>query len=137
MASTTGNALKEVIEAAGFNLSASRDAADKYAQLPFVTVDDEIQLLPRGRSDGGSGEVGTERAQVNLWQLWRDNRDRSAEDPTLARSLVTTLHGARLDSAPIRVFGVSVADTRRRIERERNQPVIVHHVIDVDIQRML
>lgn len=140
MSATIANALKQRIETAGLGLSAYRDAAPTDQIVPFVTIDDGIIFTPEGYDDGGRDSVGIQTVQVDLWEAWRGVDGEPLESPTLADRLVRVLHGARLDSAPARVYGVSVLSRRRLLEPEASGATyrgLVHTAITATINRML
>lgn len=135
MAATIGNAIKTEIERSGLQLRAYRDAAPANEDFPYVTITDRIVYTPDGREDGGrANNVGTETVQVDLWERWRDVDGEVVESPTLADDVLRTLHGTRLESAPMRVYGVTVISSRRLLDPAGS---LVHTAITATVNRLL
>lgn len=137
MAANTSNALKQLIEGGGLTLAAYRDAAghdEEDGTRPYVVITEGIATVPDGRSDGGDGETCTEECQVSLFEPWKDEDGNVIESPTLIHQLVALLHGAQLDTAPQRVYGVTVINRRRLLEPSRS---IVHNPITVNVHRSI
>ena len=134
MSASTSGALKALIEAAGLGLSAYRDRPSDEHALPYVTIHEEIVLVPdAGANDDSSGATGKETAQVDLWQAWRDpNTGALVESYTLPRALNAALKGAQLPTAPDLVYGVKVRSRLRLLERDDN---VVHHAYTLEIVR--
>jgi hypothetical protein len=139
MAATTGNAIKAHIEAE-LSLAMYRDTAPNGEPVPYGTVHDAITVTPDGREDGGIGNAGTETVQVDLWEPWRDVNGEVAESPFLADNVVKVLHGAQLETAPKRVYGVTVISRRRLLEPDASSPTyrgLVHTAITATVRRLL
>jgi hypothetical protein len=135
MAATVGNAIKAHLEGSGLQLRAYRDAAPSDEQPPYVTITDRIVYTPDGREDGGKdNNVGTETVQVDLWEQWRDVDGIVVESPTLADDVLRALHGSRLESAPMRVYGVTVVSSRRLLDPAGS---LVHTAITATVNRLL
>lgn len=134
MSASTAGALKTRIEAAGLGLSAFRDRPVDGHALPYVTIHEEIALVPDPGADDDPQGTGKETAQVDLWQQWRDPSGALVENYSLPRQLHAALKGAPLDTAPDRVYGVKVINRIRLVERDEN---IVHHAYTLEISRQL
>lgn len=140
MAATIGNAIKAHIEST-LSLSTYRDAAPVGEPMPYATVTDGIVYTPDSREDGGkANNTGTETVQVDIWEPWRDVDGETAESPTLAGDVLRTLHGSRLETAPMRVYGVTVVSRRRLLEPDSTGPThrgLVHTAITATVNRVL
>lgn len=134
MAANTANAIKVLIENSGLGIAAYSDGADQFEQLPYITITEAIAVVPDGRSDGGDGESCTEEVQVDVWERWKDEDDVVVESPTLIHDVVRLLHGAQLDQAPRRVYGVTVINRRRLLEPAKS---LVHHAITANVHRLI
>jgi hypothetical protein len=136
MPATTANALKSLVEGLGLGLSAFRDGGSESAVLPYVTIMEQIALVPDALEDGAASTV-LETAQVDLWQAWRSPAVTGdvVEDYTLAPALEKGLHGARLALIGTAVtYAVLVRGAIRTLEREEN---VVHTALTVEIFRQL
>ncbi len=142
MAASTAGALKAKIEAAGLGLSAFRDEAPENMDgtlrvPPYVTIAESLSIIPEGHFnpiDDTTGHV-SELVQVDLWEQWRDKDSRViTESMTKAGDLIRALHGARLTTAPKRVFHCDVDGSRRLLDRKANR---VHTAITVRLRRVM
>lgn len=133
MSASTSGALKALIEGAGLSLSAFRDRPVDEQPLPYVTIHEEIVLVPDAGANDDPDGTGKETAQVDLWQQWRDPKARTlTESYTLPRALHAALKGAQLPTAPDRVYDVKVRSRLRLLERDEN---VVHHAYTLEIVR--
>lgn len=144
MAATTAGAIKAVVEGGGLGVPAFRNAAPTREDangnkvvavpLPYVTVQDEVALTPAadGPYDRDVTHNVREVVQVDLWQRWRDDTGKVAEDYALPGALRRLLHGAPLPPAPGRVYGCRVTGSVRLVEPDTN---VVHHALTLTIDR--
>lgn len=133
MTTTIANALKVFLESCRVGAAAYRDAAPFDEQRPFITITEAIAVTPDGRGDGGRGETGIEMVQVDTWEDWKDD-DGVVVESDLSLTVARALHGARLETAPTRVYGVSVVSRRRLLEPDTNT---VHNAITANVRRTL
>lgn len=136
MALTSANALKALIESLELGIEAYRDDAPQGVARPYVTITEQIALVPEPMEDGGLGPVA-EMCAVDLWQDWRDlATDTVVENYTLAPALVRGMHGQRLNTIGTKTPYVVlvVGPSPRLLERDEN---IVHHALTVEIYREL
>lgn len=137
MAATTGTALKALIEAAGLGVSAYRDRPSDDTALPYVTIAEELSLIPDGddgRYDPDVSHSANETVQVDLWQRYLNDAGTVVEDSALVRGLERALNGVPLLGHPTHAWGVTVDHTVRQLERGNN---IVHHALTVIVKRDL
>lgn len=138
MAASTAGALKALIEAGGFGISAYRDEAPGGTAPPYVTILERIALVPDGidgRYDRASGpHSGRETVQVDIWEQWRDPTTHAlTESYTLSDALTRLLDGAALPVAPTHVWGVKFISGRRLPpEQEAN---LIHTALTLEIIR--
>jgi len=139
---STAGALKTLVESAGLGITAFRDRpvdelginADGTLK-PYVTIHEELALVPDAGAEEDPDGTGKETAQLDLWQSWRVPATGAvAESYTLPRRLHAALKGAQLPSAPDRVYSVIVRNRIRLVERDEN---IVHHAYTLEIVRQL
>lgn len=144
MAQTCGGALKVLIESLGLGLTANRDRPSQGATRPYVTIEEEIALVPDPLEDGGPG-TAIETVQVDLWQDYRDLVPTSItygnlkENYALAPALKRGLHGARLQSIGTSpndrvVYMVLVRHSVRLLEEADNA---IHHAITLEVFRQI
>lgn len=133
MSATVANAIKAYIEKLGLGVDAYRDAAPFDVTKPYITIVEGISVVPDGYGDGGSGETGAELVQVDVWEDWKDE-DEVLVESDLALSVARAMHGARLETAPTRVYGVSLISRRRLLEPDTNT---VHNAITANVRRTL
>lgn len=140
MAQTTSAALKALIESLGLGLSADRDRPSQGATRPYVTIEEEIALVPDPLEDGGPG-TARETVQVDLWQDYRDIVPTSPtygnlkESYTLAPALKRGLHGARFQSLGTSIVYMALVRHSVRSVDEANN--IVHTAITLEVFRQL
>lgn len=136
MAATTAGAIKALVEGAGLGLAVYRDAAPKGTVMPYVTVEEGTGFVADrdGLHDDGVDHTVQEFATVHLWQRWRDDRGRPADDYALPDRLARSLRATRLPAAPTLVHGLRLAGRVRLLEVEAN---VVHHAYTVSIRRVL
>ena len=133
MSASTSGALKALIEGAGLGISAFRDRPVDEQPLPYVTIHEEIVLVPDPGANDDPAGTGKETAQVDLWQQWRDPTTRAlTESYSLPRSLHAVLKGAALPTAPDLTYDVKVRSRLRLLERDDN---VVHHAYTLEIVR--
>jgi hypothetical protein len=139
MAQTTAAALKVLIESLGLGLAAYGDRPSQGTPRPYVTILEEIALVPDPMEDGGPS-TAVETAQVDLWQDWRDltpgpTEGNLKENYTLAPALKRGIHGQRLQLIGTSVvYMVLVRHSVRSVEEDGNA---VHHAVTVEIHRQL
>jgi hypothetical protein len=141
-AMTSAGAIKQLIEGGGLSLAAYRDDAPKLTEqpLPYVTIDEGVAVSTELHGDTGdpNGHHGeSEQLTVHLWQAWRTDDGKPAENYQLPRKLTTLLRTARPfaygpDDAPVRVYGIRISGRARLVEDEAN---IVHHAITCTLRR--
>ncbi len=151
MAATTSGALKQLIEGAGLSLDVYQDRApqtDPPVKPPYVTITEEIALVPDRLEDGGPAQtVGAgseaETAQVDLWQQWKNpatsgtGAGQITEDRLLPKKLRRVLHGADLGAIGTpaqRVYACLVRNSVRLLEQDEN---LVHHALTLEIRRQM
>lgn len=140
MAQTSGGALKVLIESLGLGLTANRDRPSQGAARPYVTIEEEIALVPDPLEDGGPS-TAVETVQVDLWQDFRDLVTTSPtygnlkENYALAPSLKRGLHGARLQ--PLGTAIVYMALVRHTVRSLEEADNVVHHAITLEVFRQL
>ena len=140
MSMTSSGALKALIEGGGLRVSAYRDALPKLAEMPCITIDEDVATSQERHGDTGdpSGHHGeSEQLFVHLWQLWRTADGKPAERYSLTRDLKALLRTARPfaygpDDAPVRVYGLRIDGHARIVEEEAN---VVHSTITVTMRR--
>lgn len=140
MSMTSSGALKEIIEAAGLSVSAYRDALPQLANMPCVTIDENVATSQERHGDTGdpAGHPGeAEQLFVHLWELWRNADGKPAERYQLIGGLKRALRIAPPftygpDAAPTRVYGLRLDGHARIVEEEAN---VVHHTITVTMRR--
>lgn len=140
MSASSSGALKALIEAAGLSISAYRDAMPQQANMPCVTIDENVATSQerhgdQGDKDGHAGE--SELVNVHLWELWRTADGKPAEHYDLVRGLKRALRLARPftygpDDAPVRVYGLRIDGHARIVEEAAN---VVHHTVTVTLRR--
>jgi hypothetical protein len=144
MAQTTGGALTAFITSLGLGVAVGRDRPTQGAVRPYVTITEEISLVPDPLEDGGPS-TAVEMVQVDLWQDFRDLVPGSVtygnlkENYTLAPALKRSLHGTRLTSlgsgpSAAIVYMALVRHSTRFVEEADN---VVHHAITLDVFRQL
>lgn len=133
MAATTAGALKVLIESLGLNLAAYRDEAPAGTLRPFVTIMEEITLVPTASEDGLALTV-VETAQVDLWQDWHDlTTGLRIESYTLAPALRRGIDGTRLALIGTALtYQALVRHVMRSVEPFEN---IVHHAMTIEVFR--
>ena len=140
MAQTTAAALKVLIESLGLSLAAYGDQAQQGQARPYVTIIEEVGLVPDPLEDGGPS-TAVETVQVDLWQDWKDLTPNSPtygnvkENYTLAPALKRGMHGQRLQSIGSSVVYMALVRHSARFTEEASN--VVHHAITVDIHRQL
>lgn len=141
---TSSGALKALIESAGLGLAAYRDAApaDRKDDLPYVTLDENVAAVPERHGDkqdpnGHHGEAET--MTVHLWERFRGDDGKAAEDYRLPRELSKLLrtsppftYGSTNSGGVVRVYGVSITARARIIEEDAN---IVHTTWTLALRR--
>ena len=112
MAATISNAIKALIEAAGLGVSGVRDETSPGRAYPFVKIQEGLDTGPDPISnafDEDSDFEVTELVQVELlMQKQSPHTHAQTESYTLPDALHKVLHGARLPSAPSKVYGMRV-----------------------------
>lgn len=150
MSNSTATAIKAYLEGAGVGVPVLPGYLRQTAQYPCVTVDEQIGLTSDptfNQFDDSRGHV-TELVQVDVWQhRWNPQNLREViEDYTLPDTVLRLLKGAGLSTAPTRVFGVRVLDSRRlpyEVVPSKKPGVaptvanVVHHTITVEVRRTL
>jgi hypothetical protein len=136
LSATTSGALKVLIESLGLGLSAYRDEAPAGTKRPYITILEEITLVPDQLEDGGVGNAGRETVQIDLWQNWHDPATGVvAENYGLAPALKRGIHGQRLQSIGSSiVYEALVRHSVRFLEPTEN---LVHHALTVEVFRQL
>lgn len=143
MSATTATALKTIIEGAALGLAAYRDRAPTGTRRPYVTITEDISNVPERHGDHGdpdADQATTELVQVDLWSRLKTgnpddydgNLNDPYEDPALIRGLHLLLNGGRADTAPTRIYGITVDDYVRLVEHDRG---VVHHAFTVRVRR--
>lgn len=134
-ATNIANALKQFLEAPAqaLGVSAYRDTAPDDEQKPFVTIIEGIADTPDGLADGGADSTTTEMVQVDVWEAWKDD-DGNVIESDLAARITRAIQGAKIETAPMRVYGVLVVNRRRLLEPRANT---VHHAITANLRRDL
>lgn len=144
MAMTSSGALKALIESAGLGLAAYRDAVPdaRKNDLPYVTIDELVSVVPERHGDkqdpdGHHGE--TETVTVHLWERWRGDDGKAAENYSLPRELSKLLrssppftYGSTAQGGAVRIYGVSITARARIIEEDSN---IVHTTWTLALRR--
>ena len=128
------------VEAQGFGVSVYRDQAPPEKTLPYVTVMEDIAMVPDPTSAPFDHSADPpwfrETAQVDVWQQWQQKSGTArtlVEDTTLARKVALSLHGATLGLiGSSRVWGVQVTNMLRLLDKDEN---VVHHSITLEIHR--
>jgi hypothetical protein len=140
MAQTTGAALKVLIEGLGLGLTAGRDKPTQGAVRPYVTIVEEVALIPDGLEDAAPS-TAVETVQVDLWQDWRDITPGSPtygnlkENYSLAPALRRGLHASRLQ--PLGSAVVYMAVVRHSVRLLEEADNVVHHAFTLDIWRQI
>ena len=140
---SSSGAVKALIESAGFGLPAYRDAApaDRKDDLPYVTIDENIAVVPERHGDkqdpnGHHGEQET--MTIHLWERFRNDAGRQSEDFRLPRELSRLLrtssftYGSVGSGGVVRVYGVSITARARIIETDAN---VVHSTWTLALRR--
>lgn len=137
MSATTSGALKAFLETQSLGVPVYRDFIPDSTDLPYIGIREAVQLAVDQAGDfGGSAERrGTELVQVDVWQKSRNDDGTNAESYTLVPSMVRALHGAKLVTAPTRVYGCLV-DSAPRIPEPPGTNT-VHHAITVRLRRVI
>lgn len=137
MAATTAGALKLIIEQAQLGLAAYRDRSPKEAALPYVTIDEAVVISAERHGDtsdpnGHHGEA--EQLTVHLWERWRGDDGRPAEDYALARDLTHALRTLQpfVYGDGQRVYGAHIDARARLVEDEAN---VVHTALTITLRR--
>lgn len=140
MSMTSAGALKALIESGGLKVAAYRDAMPQTADMPVVTIDENVATSQERHGDnadpdGHHGE--SELLNVHLWELWRTQEGKPAERYELIRDLKRLLRTARpfsygRDDAPVRVYGLRIDGHARIVEEDEN---VVHHTISLTMRR--
>jgi hypothetical protein len=149
MAATTRTALKAFLESLGLGITAYQDEAPEGHAYPYIVILGPIGFTPDKLESGGTllttaqanatrptgqPQTVTELLQVDLWQSWRNPDHTLAESYTLAETIVSAVHGARLPSAPKIVYSCIVRGMLRLFERDSN---LVHNVLTVAVHRQM
>ena len=140
MAQTTGGALAVLIQGLGLGLAVGRDYPSQNASRPYVTITEEIALVPDPLEDAAPG-TAVETVQVDLWQDYRDLKPNSAtygnlrENYTLAPALRRGLHGVRLQSIGSAVVYMALVEHSVRLLEEAEN--VVHHAFTVKVFRQI
>ena len=136
MAASLANAIKGLIEGAGLGLAAYRDSAPWDEAMPYVTISEGISVTQdiRGEGDGLAVSAVIELIQIDVWERWKDEDENLVESPDLALRVQRALHGARLETAPMRVYRLAAPNRRRLLELSNN---VVHNAITASVQRVL
>lgn len=136
MANSTSGTLKALIESLGLGLSAYRDSPPEDTAVPYATVHERITLDTDESGDNGADPTGTEVAQVDLWQQYRDPTTKAlTESYTLSNALHVGIHGATVANVGAkRVYGCRVLRSVRQLERDTN---LVHDSFDVELRRAI
>lgn len=140
MSASTGGAIKALIEGADLGLAGYRDEAPPQASLPHCVIFEDITTTlhdvdnPHDRGASGTDKhVLIETVQVELRQAWRDPpKGPVTESASLVDSLLRTLDGASLATAPTRVWSVLVTSRLRLLDKNANT---VRHVFTLDVLR--
>lgn len=136
MALTSSGALKAQIESLGLGISAYRDEPPAGTLRPYVTITEEIALVPDSLEDG-TMTTGVETAQVDLWQNWHDPTSGAVvENYNLAPALKRGLHGVRLGGL-IGTKVIYMAAVRTSLRLPEPAANVVHHSLTVEIWREL
>lgn len=141
---TSSAAIKALIESSGLGLACYRDAvaaADK-DKLPYVTVDENVSVVPEQHGDkqdpdGHHGE--TELVTLHLWERWKGDDGKPAEDYPLPRQLSRLLrtcgpftYGSVDRGGIVRVYGISISARARIVEEDAN---VVHNTWTLRLRR--
>lgn len=105
--------------------------------MPYGTIAEGISVTPDQSGDFGDSnaqKTATELVQVDVWQPLRKDDGTAGESYTLVPTVTKALHGARLATAPTRVYGCLVDSSVRFVERDSNT---VHTAITVRLRRAL
>lgn len=141
---TSSGALKALIEASGLGIAAYRDAvrAEDKDRLPYVIIDELVSVVPDQHGDkqdvdGHHGE--TETVTLHLWERWKGDDGKPAEDYPLPRQLSKLLrtsqpftYGSVEKGGVVRVYGVSITARARIIEETAN---VVHSTWTLALRR--
>lgn len=136
MADSLGSAVKQHLEALGLGIPVFGRRAPKGTARPYITVEDQVSLVPEPafpQFDDPEGHV-RELVRVGVWQDERDAQGQKVEDRGIADRVVLGLKGGRLDAAPFPVAGVTVIGAPRVPDPDPN---IVHHAITIAVSRTL
>lgn len=135
MALTSANALKTLIEGLGLGLSAYRSGPPEGLARPYVTIQEEIALVPDPLEDA-TMTTGQETVQIDLWQDLRNLvTGDTGENYALAPALRRGLHGARLIPIGTKITYAVLVRSSARMEEPKDN--IIHTAITVDIFREL
>lgn len=140
--SSSGGALKQLIENGGLQLAAYRDQLPPKGVLPCVTIDDDVTSTRERHGDPRSSSAHDGESEVlfvHLWQPLRDQNKRPGERFTLARDLTAVLASAAPfeygpDDAPVRCYGLRI-DGRARIIEGAKGSEIAHTTLTVTMRR--
>lgn len=135
MADSILGAVKQHLEGLGLGVPVFGRRAPANHARPFITIVDQVSLVPAGafaQHDDPDGHV-RELVRVDVWQ---DERaaDAKVEDRSLADKVVLGLRGVKLPAAPFDVDGVTVVGAPRIPDPDPN---IVHHAITIAVNRTL
>lgn len=136
--------MKALIESAGLGLAVYRDAvaAAVKDQLPYCTLDENVSTVPErhGDTQDPSGHHGeAETMTLHLWERWKTDDGKPAEDYALPRELSRVLktsppftYGAIGKGGIVRCYGVSISARARIIEEDAN---VVHNTWTLTLRR--
>lgn len=135
MSASIGAALKAYLETQNLGVPVFRDRAPESQDLPYLSVAEEISLVPDRAGDNGAGATGAELVQVDVWQRFRNPVTGAVEeDFTLAGKVQRAIHGGRLDTAPTKVYGLHFVSSTRLIEDDQN---ILHTALTAEVRKVL
>jgi hypothetical protein len=142
MSATTGAALKVLIEGGGLTLQAFRDRAPNGTKLvdpltgkptPYCTTAEGLSLTGDGYEDGEESTT-TELAQVDLWEPWRDAKEKPLETKGLPAALHRVLKHGRLPTSPTQVYGILIRNVIKRVDMSNN---LVQHSYTLGLRRVI
>ncbi len=135
MAATLYGAIKALLESKNLGIAVFRDLPPPAHSRPYVVVTSDIAMRAPTLEDGTAYDVN-EEIQVDLYETWRGQTERSGESPTLADSITTALQGAALmyGTPNKQIYGLIQRARRRLIDSEQR---VVRHIFQFDAFRQL
>jgi hypothetical protein len=132
MAATLSGAIKAHIEAQGLGVPVDRDEATQGRTYPYVVVREAFDSTKDPGSNAYSGDHRiSELVQVDLFDVRkRSATQQTVENYTLPDALARVLNGVRLDTAPTKVYGMTLVGRTRIVETQR-----IHHVFTAQVRR--